>query len=152
MSAHRQQAYLDAPVETVWGLVGAPDRYPEWWPRVIEVRGERFEQGEEFVQVIRTPFGESSSNFLIDKRDDLHEIRMTCELTGTYAHWALTPARGGTFVEVELGMQPKRLSDKAFDATVGRAYFRSWSERSLAGLEAAACGGDHASPEQPFSG
>ena len=36
-------------------------------------------------------------------------------------------------------MQPKRLSDKVFDSTVGRAYFRSWSERSLAGLEAAAC-------------
>src|SRR5918996_3577150 len=39
MSAHRQHAHLDAPLETVWGLVGSPNRYPEWWPRVIEVRG-----------------------------------------------------------------------------------------------------------------
>jgi hypothetical protein len=29
-----------------------------------------------------------------------------------------------------------------FDSTVGRAYFRTWSERSLAGLEAAACRSD----------
>ena len=43
MSAHRQQALLDAPLEVVWGLVGTPSRHPEWWPRVIEARGERFD-------------------------------------------------------------------------------------------------------------
>src|SRR5262245_18460850 len=48
MSAYRQQALLDAPLEEVWPLVGTPARHPEWWPRVIEVRGERFEQGDEY--------------------------------------------------------------------------------------------------------
>jgi uncharacterized protein YndB with AHSA1/START domain len=138
VSAHRQQAHLDVPVATVWDLVGAPSRYPEWWPRVIEVRGQRYEEGDEFVQVIRSPSGEQTSNFLIDQRDDLHEIRMTCQLTGLYAHWMLTPAGGGTFVEVELGIQPQRVSDRVLDAAVGRMYFRRWCERSLAGLEAAA--------------
>ena len=42
MSAYHQQAHIDAPLEVVWGFVGTPSRYPEWWPRVIEVRGERF--------------------------------------------------------------------------------------------------------------
>ena len=58
MSAYRQQVHLDAPLEAVWSLVGAPSRYPEWWPRVIEVRGERFEQGDEYVQVTREPIGD----------------------------------------------------------------------------------------------
>ena len=57
VSAHRQQARLDAPIEEVWSLIGAPRRYPEWWPRVIEVHGERFEEGDEYVQVTRDPSG-----------------------------------------------------------------------------------------------
>ena len=138
MSAHREQAHLDAPVEAVWGLVGSPERYPDWWPRVVEVRGERFEEGEEFVQVIDAPGGRSESSFLLERMEDLREIRMSCELTGTYAHWSLTPAQGGTFVHLEMGMQPKRLGDRLKDIAMGRAYFRDWSRRSLAALELAA--------------
>ena len=78
MSAHREHAHLDAPLEVVWGLVGTPSRYPEWWPRVIEVRGERFEEGDEYVQVTKDPVGTAAeTNFLLDRRDDLHEIRMS---------------------------------------------------------------------------
>jgi uncharacterized protein YndB with AHSA1/START domain len=47
MSAYRQQAHLEAPLDEVWALIGSPRRYPEWWPRVVEVRGERFEMGDE---------------------------------------------------------------------------------------------------------
>jgi uncharacterized protein YndB with AHSA1/START domain len=138
MSAHRQQAHLDAPVEEVWSLVGAPDRYPEWWPRVIEVRGERFEEGDEYVQVTRDPTGNSKSNFLIERARDLREIRMSCQLTGTYAHWLLTPAQGGTFVELEMGMEPRRIRYRLLDRAVGRRYFRSWSQQSLDALRNAA--------------
>src|SRR5436190_22052424 len=107
MSAHRQQAHIDAPVEAVWSLVGTPPRYPEWWPRVIEVQGERFEQGDEYVQVTQNPQGEVTTNFLVERSLDLREIRMSCQLTGTYAHWLLVPAQGGTFVELVMGMDPK---------------------------------------------
>jgi hypothetical protein len=138
LSAYRQQAHLDAPLGTVWNLVGAPTRYPEWWPRVVEVRGERFEEGDEYVQVTRDPTGVVQSNFLVERSLDLREIRMSCRLTGTYAHWLLTPAQGGTFVELEVGMEPKRLGHRLFDATMGRRYFRSWSEQSLEALRAAA--------------
>jgi hypothetical protein len=138
MSAHRQQAHIDVPLEPVWSLVGSPRRYPEWWPRVIEVRGERFEEGDEYVQVTRDPTGKAETNFLLERRDNLREIRMSCQLTGTYAHWFLTEAQGGTFVDLEMGMQPKRLGDRLFDLAVGRRYFRRWSEQSLEGLEEAA--------------
>jgi hypothetical protein len=138
MSAHRRQAHLDAPVEEVWSLVGAPDRYPEWWPRVIEVQGERFEEGDEYVQVTRDPTGSVRSTFLVERALDLREIRMSCQLTGAYAHWWLTPAQGGTFVELEMGMDPKRLGHRVFDMAMGRRYFRSWSEQSLEALAEAA--------------
>ena len=138
MSEHRRQAHLDAPLEVVWGLVGTPQRYPEWWPRVIEVRGERFEEGDEYAQVMQSAVGTAESNFLLERREDFREIRLSCQLTGTYAHWSLTPAQDGTFVELEMGMQPRRLGDRVFDAALGRRYFRSWSEQSLEGLREAA--------------
>jgi uncharacterized protein YndB with AHSA1/START domain len=135
VSEYRHQAHLEAPLETVWGLVATPSRYPEWWPRVIEVRGERFEEGDEYVQVTKDPGGGSKqTNFLIERRDDLREIRMSCNLTGMYADWQLTAAQGGTFVQVEMGMQPKRLTDRVFDKTLGQSYFRRWSSQSLDGL------------------
>jgi Polyketide cyclase / dehydrase and lipid transport len=139
VSAHREHAHLDAPLEVVWGLVGTPSRYPEWWPRVIEVRGERFEEGDEYVQVTKDPVGTAAeTNFLLDRRDDLHEIRMSCQLTGMYAHWQLTPAQGGTFVELEMGIEARRVGDRLFDLAAGRVYFRRWANQSLDGLRDAA--------------
>lgn len=82
----------------------------------------------------RTPGGKVQSHFLVEHRDDLRGIRMSCQLTGTYAEWLLTPAQGGTFVELEMGMDPKRLGDRLFDLTIGRRYFEAWSERSLDAL------------------
>jgi phenylpropionate dioxygenase-like ring-hydroxylating dioxygenase large terminal subunit len=138
MSHHRRQAHLDAPLESAWELIATPTLYPTWWPRIIEVDGERFEEGDQFVQVIHTPTGDMGSSFLIERRDELREIRMACDLTGTFAHWTLTAAQDGTFVELEMGMQPKRLQDRLTDATIGRMYFRRWSERSLEALRQAA--------------
>jgi len=137
MSAYRHQAHLDVPLDAVWKLVATPNRYPEWWPRVIEVRGERFEEGDEWVQVTQSPSGKIETHMLLERREDLRGIRMRCELTGTYADWLLTSAQGGTFVELELGMQPARASDRLFDLTLGRSYFRRWTKDSLAGLEVA---------------
>jgi len=138
MSAHLRQEHFDAPVEAVWELVGTPSRHPEWWPRVIEVRGQRFEEGDEYAQVTKDPTGgKSETNFLLERRTDLREIRMTCQLTGMYANWLLTAAQGGTFVEVEIGMQPRRLGDRVFDRTLGQSYFRRWTSDSLDGLRAA---------------
>ena len=96
-------------------------RFPEWWPRVIEVEGERFEEGDEYAQVTKDPTRkEVRTNFLIEKRDEMREIRMKCDLTGAYADWVLTPAQGGTFVELEMGMQANWLSDRLMDMAIGR--------------------------------
>ena len=137
MSACREHAHLDAPLEEVWRLVGSPTRYPEWWPRVIEVQGERFEQGDEFAQVTKGAVGKEATNFLIEHREDLRALRMSCRLTGMYADWLLTPAQGGTFVELEMGMLPRRLGDRVFDRALGRPYFRRWAGQSLDGLRKA---------------
>lgn len=138
MPAQRQQAHLDAPCDAIWELVGSPSRYPEWWPRVIEVQGERFEEGDEYAQVTRSPGGgQQETRFLLERHTDMREVRMSCQLTGMYAHWLLTPAQGGTFVEVEMGLDPQRLSDRVFDAALGKRYFRRWSQESLEALEAA---------------
>ena len=138
MAAHREQAHLDAPLEAVWDLVGSPSRYPEWWPRVIEVRGERFEEGDEYTQVTKDPIGRSETNFLLERRDNLREVRMSCQLTGMYAEWLLTPAQGGTFVEVEMGIEARRVGDRIFDRALGKAYFRRWTTQSLDALREAA--------------
>jgi uncharacterized protein YndB with AHSA1/START domain len=122
---------IDAPVETIWELVGNPVRHPEWWPRVIQVSGERYEPGDQYVQVTRGPLGSGETNFLVQRKDDLREIRLSCMLTGTYAHWHLTEAQGGTFVDLEMGMEPKRFGDKVFDTTFGPRFFRRWADESL---------------------
>jgi hypothetical protein len=140
MSAYRRHAHLEAPLEMVWSFVGTPSRYPEWWPRVVEVRGDRFEEGDEYAQVTRDPVGSVDTNFLLERREDLRHIRMSCQLTGMYANWLLTPAQGGTFVELEMGMDPRRMGDRLFDAALGKLYFRRWSEQSLKALEQAASG------------
>ena len=126
---------IDAPVEAVWELVGDPRRHPEWFPRVVEVNGQFFQEGEEYAQVTRDPFGGTSqTEFLIERMDNLREIRFACQKTGMYAHWLLTDAQDGTFVDVEMGMQPKGVGNRVFDATAGRRYFRRWLDQSIDAL------------------
>jgi uncharacterized protein YndB with AHSA1/START domain len=134
VSAIKRQAVIDAPVEEVWSLVGDPRRHPEWFPRVVEVNGERFEEGERYAQVTTQGRNTVETDFLIERLDDLHEIRFACQKSGMYAHWLLTDAQGNTFVDVEMGMQPKSAGDKVFDAVVGRVYFRRWLDQSLDAL------------------
>ena len=53
-----------------------------------------------------------------------------------YAHWLLTDAQGSTFVDVEMGMDPRTAGTRVFDAVLGRMYFRRWLEQSLDALRA----------------
>jgi hypothetical protein len=135
MSACRSQALINAPPGKVWDLVGDPRRHPDWWPRVIEVRGERFDEGSNYAQVTRSPTGRIETTMTVEHLEDLREIHMRCMTTGTYAHWLLTEAQGETFVEVEFGMDPKGVGDRFFDAMLGKLYFRRWLDQSIKGLE-----------------
>jgi len=138
MSVTRRQALIHAPTTSIWELVGNPDRHPEWWPRVIEVKGEQFEEGSTYAQVTKGAVGKGETKFKIERMDDLHEIQLRCLSTGTYARWLLTEAQGNTFVDVEFGMDPLGLSNRIFDSAFGRLYFRRWLEESLEALEQAA--------------
>lgn len=137
-SAHRQ-ALIEAPIEAVWSLVGDPARYPEWAAGVVEVTGlAKAEPGAEFRQKTRVPLGPATTTtFRIDGLDELHEIHMTCERSGLYSHWLLTEAQDSTFVDIEIGMQPAELRYRAFDATIGRRWYRTLAEDSLDGLRSA---------------
>jgi uncharacterized protein YndB with AHSA1/START domain len=139
MSDVQEQTLVDAPVSVVWELVGDPRRYPEWLPRVFEVQGERFEEGVEFVQVSRHPFvGRSEAHFLIDRMDELRQIRMHCTISGMFVNWQLTDAQGGTFLNAEFGMDPLRRRDRVIDVAVGRRFFRRWLVEAVDGLKRAA--------------
>jgi uncharacterized protein YndB with AHSA1/START domain len=144
MSAVKRQAVIDAPVDAVWELVGNPARHPEWFPRVVEVNGERFEEGERYAQVTRSRGGDVQSEFMIERLDDLHEIRFACQLSGMYADWRLTDAQGATFVDVEMGMQPKGTGNKVFDVVFGRPYFSRWLDQSIDALQRKLASGDDA--------
>jgi ribosome-associated toxin RatA of RatAB toxin-antitoxin module len=139
MSEVHEQALLDAPASKIWELVGDPRRYPEWLPRVFEIQGERFEEATEFVQVSRQPLvGRDEAHFLIDRMDELREIRMHCTVSGMFVHWQLTEAQGGTFVSAEFGMDPLRPRDRLIDFTVGRRFFRRWLVEAMESLKRAA--------------
>ena len=134
MSSTRKQAVIEAPVERVWELVGNPRRHPEWFPRVIEVNGESFAEGEQYAQVTKDLTGTVKTDFIVERLDDMREIRLTCQATGMHARWLLTDAQGSTFVDVEMGMQPKGVGNHLVDAVVGRIYFRRWLDQSIDAL------------------
>jgi hypothetical protein len=47
-----------------------------------------------------------TTRFKVEELEDMRELKMQCQLTGFYTHWLLTDAQGGTFTEVEMGVEP----------------------------------------------
>jgi uncharacterized protein YndB with AHSA1/START domain len=137
MRDYRREVLVSAPVDSVWKLVGDPATYSEWWPRVIEVKGEQFVEGSEFVQVTQGPMGKTTTTYSIDELDDPHHIRMHCQATGLTADWRLTGAAGNTFIEVTFGAAPTNLSTRVFTETFGRTFIRRWMEATVDALEGA---------------
>jgi hypothetical protein len=135
VSCYRRQGFIAAPLDVVWSLVGDPARYPEWASNVIEVTGvASLDEGTSFRQRTRTPLGSTTSEFVVDELDDLREIRLRCLASGYYSRWTLTEARGDTFADVEIGMEPTHLHHRGFDALVGRRWYRRIADDSLAQL------------------
>jgi uncharacterized protein YndB with AHSA1/START domain len=138
MSLCRQQGFVEAPVEVVWELLADPNRHAEWWPRVVEVQCEGLDEGCTYREVVKTPLGEEELDVLIEDRDELRRLNIRCLNTGTFVRFELTGARGGTFVDSEMGMDPEGIGRRVFDLVVGRRYFASWIVQTLDGLRAAA--------------
>ena len=135
MSAYRAQAHFDAPLEDVWALVGNPATYPEWWPVAVEIRGETFEVGDVYTQVVGFAGLRPEYSRIIDGREELKELRWHCPTTGGFQHWLLTDAQGGTFVDMEMGIKdPEQARFALFDKTVGRWFIKHWAEQAIDGL------------------
>ena len=138
MSDARRQAHIDAPIEVVWALIADVEHHPEWWPRVVEIECEQLGEGCSYRQVTRTPFGKDEMDLNIDSLHEPDEFKIHCMNTGTFVHFGLTSAQGGTFVDGRMGMDPEGLANRVFDATAGRIYFRRWLEASLEAMAATA--------------
>jgi hypothetical protein len=138
MSSYRRQAQLDVPASAVWELVGNVERHPEWWPRVIDVHCDGLEEGCRYRQVYRSPVGVIETDVSVERLDDCRELLLRCVDTGTYTRWLITEAQGGTFIDAEFGLDPKRPATRVFDMVAGRRYFRHWLEQSIEGLRRAA--------------
>ena len=118
---------------------------------MIEVRGERFDEGDNYAQVTREPNGRIETMMRVERLENLREIHMRCTNTGTYTRWLLTEAQGETFVDVEFGMDPIGLRYKIMDATIAKLYFRRWLEQSLSALKEAAKKAEADGPGQASS-
>lgn len=135
MSDCRRQALIDAPVEIVWALVRDVNRHPEWWPRVVDVECDGLEVGCTYRQVTESPFGYQELDVVVDRLDELRQLKIRCTNTGTFVDLALTPAGTGTFVDARFGMEPQNTRMRVFDAIAGRRYFRRWLEQSLEAMQ-----------------
>jgi uncharacterized protein YndB with AHSA1/START domain len=131
---------VDAPVERVWDLIGDVNRHPEWWPRVEDVQCDLLDVGCTYRQVTRRPDKTIHTTISVERLDDCQQLQVRCLDTGMYAHFVLTPAQDGTFVDAELGVEQQGLA-KLFAA----AFIRRWVAESLDGLRRAA------TSEQPGS-
>jgi uncharacterized protein YndB with AHSA1/START domain len=133
-----QLAHIEAPVQTVWDLVGDPNNHPAWWPEMLEVECADLEQGCRYRGVVKGPFGAAPHELLVESLDDCQEISIFCEGTGVTTRFAITEARGGTFVQGHFVIEPNELGMKVLGAVAGRRLMRSWLERSLENLKRAA--------------
>jgi hypothetical protein len=73
---------------------------------------------------------------------ELRSIRLRCLDTNTYTRFTLTPARGGTFVDIETGTESPDLWDRALDVTKRKRFFRGLVNRMLDGLRDEATGSE----------
>jgi hypothetical protein len=125
---YRHQALIDAPIEDVWAVIRDPLTHPDWWPDVVAVRIEEpLEEGGEYIHTSKMlPFLNAvDAVWVAERLEDLKEVRFRCTVSGTWAHFKVTPAQAETFVELETGMDPTRLRWRLLKVTSG-SHFKGW--------------------------
>ena len=140
MATWKQQAQIDAPVERIWALLADPETYAEWAGDVVDVTGAptRIEKGSSFQQTSPGPIGgEQTTTFVVEELEDLREIKLRCQASGYYSHWRLTEAQGGTFTEVQLGVEPIGLHGQVARVLMTKRALRRVTEESLDGIRRA---------------
>jgi uncharacterized protein YndB with AHSA1/START domain len=134
MSSWRQEALIDASVADVWNLLVDPAKAPEWSEDVFAVTGVpiHIEKGSTFEMTSRGPLRmKGTTTFRVEELEELRELRMQCQMTGFYSHWILTEAQGGTFAEVELGVEPPESRRGVSGRAVGALHTKSFLRRTL---------------------
>jgi Polyketide cyclase / dehydrase and lipid transport len=141
MPSWRQQAVLEAPPADVWALIANPNRFPEWWSaQALAVTGPAtIELGSEFEQTEHAPIGRGTvtTTYRVEAFDELREVRMRCQQSGWYSHWWLTEARGCTFVDVEVGLDPAAFQYRLLFGVLGKRPFREAAVDAIDGLREA---------------
>jgi uncharacterized protein YndB with AHSA1/START domain len=143
MASWKQEALIDAPVGEVWEMLSDPARAPEWTEDVIDVTGgpARIEIGSTFDVTSRGPLGlKGTTPFRVEEVDEMRELKMQCQVTGFYSHWLLTEAQGGTFTELELGVEPiegRGIQGRAIGTLHTKSFLRRTAEKSLDGVRRA---------------
>ena len=140
----RQQAFIDAPLDSVWELASDPDRQTEWWPDTITfqcIDGD-FEQGCHVRNIQKRPWpmGDLETTLEVETMSPGKELVIRCMDTGTYSRAVLTEGQGGTFLEMEAGNDPKNLNVRLQVAMAGDRLFRRWVQHALEKLKGAAEG------------
>lgn len=133
----REQALIDAPLEEVWELVGDPRRYPEWAEDFLEITGPpTVDLGAEYQSVLRNGLDQEVRTPLeVETLEDMHAIQLRCPQSGWYAGWVLTAAGGGTFVDVEIGMDPYTEEFRQADELFGKRWYRRMARGSIDGIK-----------------
>ena len=143
MSSWKQQALIEAPVADVWDILSDPARGPDWDEDLMAITGAptKIEKGSTFDVTGRGPLGmKATTRFRVEQLDDMHELKLKCQMSGFYAHWLLTPAQNGTFTEVELGIEPLEAPSvraRVAAALHTKSYLRREVEKLLDGLRRA---------------
>jgi uncharacterized protein YndB with AHSA1/START domain len=133
-----QQAFIQASPETVWELVGDPNRHPDWWPGIVEVECADLREGCRYREVVKGFFKPQEHDIMIERLDTCQEVCISCQDTGVTTRFVLTGAQGGTFVEGHFAIEPNSIGTKVVAAVSGRRIMRSWLESSLENLKHAA--------------
>ncbi len=133
MASWTQQALIEAPVGGVWEMLCDPMRAPEWAEDVIEVTGEpvKIEKGSTYLVTARGPLGmKGTTPFRVEELDDMRELKMQCQVSGFYSHWRLTDAQGGTFAEVEMGVEEIEAKRGIQGRVIGALHTKSFLRRA----------------------
>lgn len=137
MASWKRQALVEAPIEEVWSLVSDPARFPEW-NDAVEVTGvpTEIEKGSTFRRTAPTPLGpRATTTFEVEEFDEgIREIRLRCQASGFYSHWQLTEARGDTFADVEMGVDPHGVKERMWALPQTKGHLRRMADTSLDGL------------------
>jgi uncharacterized protein YndB with AHSA1/START domain len=136
MPSWTQQALIEAPVENVWALLADPSRFAEWGG-AIEVTGAptKIEKGSQVEMKTRGPLGiNPTTTFEVERLQELKEIKLRCQTSGMYSHWTLTEARGATFADVELGVEPRGARSRLMGTMITKGLLRRTLESSLDGV------------------